>query len=201
MVRSGKVRYIGFSNYTAWEACELLYTAKLHNLIAPVVAENPYNLITRGLDDEMTHFLEKYNVGLMIYNPLAGGLLTGKHTRGHLAENSRFSFGLYQDRYCSERNFDAIEQLSNIANSSGMSLLQLAMRWCLSQKIVNSTILGCSSIAQLKQNISLSEEGPLSEDILRECEKVWEMLKSQAYGYFFPWNGRKGQSKSGNLQG
>ncbi len=200
LVRNGKVRYIGFSNYSAWESCDLIWTAKMNHLIAPVVAQNVYNLITRGLEDEMAYFIQKHKVGLVIYNPLAGGLLTGKHTRDHLIEKTRFDSKMYQERYCNDNNFNALEELSHVAQQAGMSMLDLAIRWSITHDYVNSVMMGFSKKSQLQQNISIAEKGALSKDILEECDKVWKKLKGNTFGYFIPPKGATGVTYVGTLK-
>lgn len=194
LVRSGKVRYIGFSNYSAWEACDMMWLAKNAGLVVPKVAQNVYNLLTRGLEDEFAYFLRKYQTGLVIYNPLAGGLLTGKHTRGHVAEGSRFNSKMYQDRYWNDKNFDAIDVLKSVADEAGIPLTELAARWCISNDFVDSVMMGFSKLTQLEQNVAALERGPLSPEITAACDGAWEILKSNAYPYFVPPTGSKGSS-------
>lgn len=194
LVRSGKVRYIGFSNYSAWEACDMMWTAKTNGFVVPKVAQNVYNLLTRGADDEFAYFLRKHNVGFVIYNPLAGGLLTGKHTRDHIAEGSRFNSKMYQDRYWNDKNFDAIDILKGVAEEAGISLVELATRWCLSNDFVDSVMMGFSKLTQLEQNIAAVEKGPLAPDVVKACDKAWDILKCNAYPYFVPPKGSKGST-------
>lgn len=82
LVRSGKVRYVGISNYAAWQICDALWISDRRNGIAPVVSQNVYNLITRGIEEELAPMLRHHGMGLVVYNPLAGGLLSGKHHEG-----------------------------------------------------------------------------------------------------------------------
>lgn len=194
LVRSGKVRYVGFSNYSAWEACDMMWIAKNNGFIVPKVAQNVMNVLTRGIEDEFAHFLKKYDTGLVIYNPLAGGLLTGKHTRDHIAENSRFHSKMYQERYWNDKNFDAIDILKSIADKAEMSLVELSARWCLSNDFVDSVMMGFSKLSQLEQNIAAIEKGPLPSEVLRECDKAWDIIRCSAYPYFVPPTGSKGST-------
>lgn len=201
LVRSGKVRYIGFSNYSAWEACDLLWTAKYSHMIPPVAAQNVYNLITRGLEDELAYFVQKHQMGLVVYNPLAGGLLTGKHRRGHLAAGTRYDSAMYRERYCSDANFDAVEALEKIACEAGMTLLELAVRFSVSRSYVDSVLMGFSRKSQLEENLRLVEKGALEADVLQACDHVWKKLKGDTYGYFIPQKGAKGVRYTGSLKG
>ena len=123
-------------------------------------------------------------MGLAVYNPIAGGLLAGKHKPGQPAENTRFSNNKnYYERYWSEENFAAVEKLAAIAAEGGMSILELAMKWCGSRKWVTSIITGVSRLAQLEQNIASVEGNPLDEGILEKCEQVWRSLAGTRFGY------------------
>lgn len=200
MVRSGKVRYFGFSNYPAWEACDMQWIAKMNGFVRPVVSQNVYNMITRNLDDEMAWFLKQHKVGLVVYNPLAGGLLTGKYSRNDAAEGTRFSSELYRNRYWNEKNFDAIDRLKSIAEGAGMSVMELALRWCVSREIVDSMIMGFSKLSHMEQNLLAVEKGGLSVDILEACDRVWKSLKGDVFEYFTPPGGSAGIANFGVLK-
>lgn len=172
----------------------MMWTAKSNGFVIPKVAQNVYNLLTRGADDEFAYFLRKYDVGFVIYNPLAGGLLTGKHSRDHIAEGSRFNSKMYQDRYWNDKNFDAIDILKKIAEEAGMSLVELATRWCLSNDFVDSIMMGFSKLSQLEQNLAAVDKGPLSPELTAACDQAWDIIKCSAYPYFVPPKGSKGSS-------
>lgn len=184
LVRSGKVRYVGVSNQAAWQICEEIEYCKSRSYIAPVLTQNGYNMISRGIEQELVPFIKKYKVGLMIYNPIAGGLLSGKHKFGEPTKNTRFDGNkMYIDRFWNEENFKAIGRLTAIAEKGGMNLLELAMRWCVSQQHVDSILIGASRIEQLRQNIELAGHGPLGGEILRECDDVWEIISGRRFKY------------------
>ena len=128
LVRSGKVRYIGVSNYASWQMADMLAVCDKRNLIPFVITQNVYNLLTRGIDAELVPFIQEHKIGLTIYNPIAGGLLAGKHTPGQPSEDTRFANNPgYFKRYWSNDNFDALESLKEIAKEEGMSLLEFAI--------------------------------------------------------------------------
>ena len=155
LVKSGKVRYIGISNFAAWQLMDALWTCDKRNLITPSVTENVYNSITRGIESELVPCIKQNKVGLVIYNPIAGGLLSGKHSKDHPVENSRFSdLGGYYQRYWNDDSFQAMEKLTQIAQSHGMKLLELALRWCISYSYVNSVIIGVSRLEHLNLNLA-----------------------------------------------
>ena len=143
-----------------------------NELCSPVLTQTVYNLLTRGAEDELIPFMEKYNYGMTVFNPLAGGLLTGKHKRGKPVENTRMSEKGYAMRYFKDSNFDAMDILTKAAEENGMSLLELSYKWLLSQKAVDSIICGVSKFSQITQNMEYfkgsSEEPkntPLPESI------------------------------------
>ncbi len=184
LIRSGKIRYYGVSNFAAWQCCDMIHTAREMNAAPPVVSESVYNLLTRGIEDEMVPFADRYQFGLTVFNPLAGGLLTGKHTREKPAENSRFSREKgYAARYWNDRNFDAIELLTQAAQQSGLSLLALSLRWLRSRSAVDSVICGASNAAQIEENISFFDGAALDEAALAQCDQAWDLLRGRYFNY------------------
>ena len=184
LVKQGKIRYWGVSNFSAWEICRMIEKARAMGCKAPVITQSVYNLLTRGADEELIPFVKEYKIGLVAYNPLAGGLLTGKHSRGAAAENSRFTLEKgYYNRYFKENNFDAIDVLSGIAKEAGISLLELSERWVLSESAVSAPIIGVSKLSQLLQNIEIVEKGPLDSALAKKCGAAWDMIKGDYFGY------------------
>ncbi|MGG1554050.1 aldo/keto reductase [Paenibacillus ferrarius] len=184
LVKSGKIRYIGVSNYAAWQIADMLSVCDKRNYIPPIITQNVYNLITRGIEAELIPFLGAHDMGMVIYNPIAGGFLTGKHMSGLPVQNSRFSNSeVYYNRYWSDENFDAVAKLTKIAEECGQSLLQLAMKWCASRSSVTSIITGVSRLSQIQQNISSMEGKSLDSGTLLKCDDVWSSLIGARFGY------------------
>jgi aryl-alcohol dehydrogenase-like predicted oxidoreductase len=177
LVRAGKIRYVAVSNYAAWQIADMLRICDKYAYISPVMTQNVYNLITRGLEAELGPFLKEHKIGMAIYNPIAGGFLAGKHRPGKPAENTRFANNKgYYDRYWSDENFRAVEKLTEIASAGGMSILELSMKWCAAQPVVTSVISGVSRLEQIKQNIAALEGELPGEEILFACNEVWQRL-------------------------
>jgi len=175
LVKAGKIRYIGVSNFAAWQIADMLAVCDKRGYIPPVITQNVYNAITRGIETELVPFLKAHKLGMAVYNPIAGGLLAGKHKPGTPAENTRFTNDeKYYKRYWSDENFAAVEKLTAIAQEHDMSILQLAMKWCVSRPGVTSVISGVSKLSQLEQNIASLEGSPLSNDVLEACDEVWQ---------------------------
>ncbi len=183
VVRQGKVRYVGMSNYAAWQMCQALYVCRDNHWAAPVVSETCYNALTRGAEGELVPFLQEKKIGMTVFNPLAGGMLTGKHKRGAPTAGTRFENPNYQQRYWREDNFRAIDQLTALAGRVGTSLLSLSFRWCLSRPWVSSVITGFSSLEQLQANLEALEGGALPAGVMEECDQVWQSVSGGRVQY------------------
>ena len=184
LVTSGKVRYTAMSNFAAWQMMDALAICDKRNWVAPVLTETVYNAITRGAESELVPFLKAKKISMAIYNPIAGGLLSGKHSKDAPVENTRFSDrGGYYKRYWNDESFAAMDELTTIAKENDMSLLELSLRWCISYDYVTSVIIGVSKMAHLDQNMALIDKGKLSEDILDKCDAVWAKLDGNRFSY------------------
>ncbi|MFW6189644.1 MAG: aldo/keto reductase [Planctomycetota bacterium] len=178
LVRQGKVRYVGVSNYAAWQILQAQNFCTANGL-APIVSVQPmYNLIARGVEQELLPFCRQYGVGVIPYNPLAGGLLTGKHDRRKPpADDTRFDRkGTYRERYWHARMFDAVEALEDIAQEAGRSMVELSLQWLVSRREVTSVILGASRPEQLREDLEACA-GELPEGVAEQCDDVWERLR------------------------
>ncbi len=177
LVKAGKVRYVGISNYAAWQVADIMAICERRGFARPVITQNVYNLLTRGVEAELMPCIETHRIGMTVYNPIAAGLLTGKHKAAGPGENTRFANNkMYYDRFWSEENFAAVETLSAIAAEAGITLLELAMRWCMQPASVVSILSGVSKLEQIKQNLSLLDAGPLAADVLEKCNEVYPSL-------------------------
>ena len=177
IVQSGKARYIGCSNFQAWQLAKALWTSDRLGIARFDSVQPRYNLLFREIEHDLFPLCEDLGVGVIIYNPLAGGLLTGKHRReAPPAENTRFAVaGYYKDRYWNEACFDAVERLGGYLKQRGKSLTHAAIAWTLSQRSVTSTIVGATSAEQLRDTLK-GVEIDLNEEELEECNRVWYEL-------------------------
>jgi 1-deoxyxylulose-5-phosphate synthase len=144
-----------------------------------------YNLLARGIEQEYLPMCRRFNISNVVYNPLAGGLLTGKHrASAPAAKGTRFDQNrMYQDRYWHEGTFEAVKRLREIAEEAGRSLVSLALNWLLHHAGVESVILGASRLEQLDENLTAMEEGALGEEVVRACDEVWKELRGPAPQY------------------
>jgi len=178
LVKQGKVRYPASSNYAGWEVVQMLCLAKDRGWHVPYISQPMYNLLARGIEQEYLPMRQQFGVSTVVYNPLAGGLLTGKHRQSQVIPGTRFDNNkLYQDRYWHEQYFRAVERLKEIAKSAGRSMVSLSLNWLLHHTTADCVILGASSMEQLNQNLAAGEDGPLPEDVVKVCDQVWQDLR------------------------
>jgi 1-deoxyxylulose-5-phosphate synthase len=178
LIKQGKVRYPASSNYAGWEVVQMLCLAKERNWQAPCISQPMYNLLARGIEQEYLPMCKQFGVSTVVYNPLAGGLLTGKHRPDKVTPGTRFDNNkLYQDRYWHEQYFRSVEQLREIARSAGRSLVSLALNWLFHHTTSDCIILGASRMEQLNENLATIDDGPLSEEVLKACDEVWRNLR------------------------
>lgn len=178
LVKQGKVLYPATSNYAAWQVARILDIAKQKGYTPAATSQPMYNLVARGIEQEYLPMAKALDVNILAYNPLAGGLLTGKHHESALPEGGRFSGNaMYQGRYWHHRLFEAVESLGKLARQSGRSLISLSFAWLLHHTATDVVILGASRLEQLRQNLTACEEGPLPEETVRGCDEIWEELR------------------------
>lgn len=156
LVRAGKVRYLGNSNFSGWQIADSDWTARELGLNRFVSAQNLFNLLDRRVEREVLPACERFGLGMLPYFPLASGLLTGKYQRGEApATGTRLAgMGERGTAMLSDRNFDAVEALQAYARDHGRSLLELAMSWLASQPLVSSVIAGATRSEQVTQNVA-----------------------------------------------
>ena len=184
LVRQGKVIYVGMSNYAAWQTCQARWICDRRNFSPPVVTQHVYNLVTRGIEQELIPFCREVGMGLVVYNPLAAGLLTGKHSRekGPIDGTRLQTSKNYYGRYWSDSNLDALEELMEIAKQAGKTPVELAFQWLVAQDVVDSILIGFTRMEHLEQNLS-AWEGELDNDTLEACDQVWGKVKGDSFQY------------------
>jgi aryl-alcohol dehydrogenase (NADP+) len=176
LVRSGKVRYIGCSNFLSYQLARAIGRSEVLHLARFDSAQPRYNLLFREIERELLPLCLDEGVGVIPYNPLAGGLLTGKH-QGEAPpdEGTRFTLGnaarVYQDRYWHEREFATVEQIRPVASDAGMSMAQLAIAWVLAHPAVTAPIVGASRPEQLADAVAAAES-PLEADVKAQLDEI-----------------------------
>jgi aryl-alcohol dehydrogenase (NADP+) len=162
VVRAGKVRYIGVSNFLAYRLARALGRADVRHLTRFVSIQPRYNLLFREIERELLPLAQEEGLAVIPYNPLAGGLLTGKHKQaGGPTAGTRFTLGAaaerYQERYWHEREFNTVEKLRTVADLAGLSLTTLALAWVLANPIITAPIIGASRPEQLFDSLKALE--------------------------------------------
>jgi 1-deoxyxylulose-5-phosphate synthase len=159
LVHSGKVRYIGCSNFLTYQLVRAIGRSETLRLARFDSVQPRYNLLFRQIEREMLPFCAEDGVGVISYNPIAGGLLSGKHNRSaEPPEGSRFTLGnagpMYQQRYWHEQMFDTVEALRKLADEAGVSLVTLSVAWVLANKAITAPIIGASQPRQLDASLA-----------------------------------------------
>jgi aryl-alcohol dehydrogenase-like predicted oxidoreductase len=171
LVREGKVRYLGHSNFTGWQAADAEWTARTRNLERFISAQNLYSWLQRGIETDLVPALEHYGIGLLPYFPLASGLLTGKYRRGEpVPEGSRVQ-AWNMEAALNDRTFDVVERLEAFAADRAITLLDVAIGGLLAQPAVSSVIAGATSPEQVAANVKAGEWRPTAED-LAEIDRI-----------------------------
>ncbi len=187
LVANGTVGALGVSNFAAWQIAELRRVAAETGSPTPVFSQPLYNLLARRVEEEYAEFSAHAGLFDIVYNPLGGGLLTGKHRFDTAPADGRFgSSGLaamYRQRYWNPELFDAVARLAAVADQAALPLAELALRWLLSRELVDAVLVGASSVDQLQRNVAAAEKGPLEADLLARCDEVWADLRGPVPAY------------------
>ena len=171
LVRDGKVRYVGCSNFEAWRLCEAVWTARTAGLAPMVSVQPPYSMLNRDVERELLPVCDRYGIGVLPYFPLEHGLLTGKYRRGQPPPaDSRLEV---HGEPLQAADFDLIEALAGFAESRGHTLLELAFAWLLSRPSVSSVIAGATRPEQIRANAA-AVQWRLSEEELESVGRILE---------------------------
>jgi len=178
LIKEGKIKHIGVSNENPYGVMRFLQESERHNLPRIVSIQNPYSLLNRLFEVGLSEMCMREQVGLMAYSPLGFGFLTGKYLNG-LPEKSRLKAFPNFIRYNNENCFKATRLYKDLAELNGMTLTQMALAFVNQQSLVMSTIIGATSLEQLKENINAFDT-ILSPEVLMEIEKIQEMIPNPA---------------------
>ncbi|HWG61868.1 MAG TPA: aldo/keto reductase [Streptosporangiaceae bacterium] len=176
LVHQGKVRYIGCSNFLIYQLVRAIGRSETLGLARFDSVQPRYNLLFRQIEREMLPFCGEEGVGVIPYNPIAGGLLSGKHHRTDAPpEGTRFTLGnaaqAYQDRYWHDREFGTVEVLRGLAEQAGVSLVTLSVAWVLANEVITAPIIGASRPEQLDASLA-AVDFKLDEDLKRQFDEV-----------------------------
>ncbi|HTP52695.1 MAG TPA: aldo/keto reductase [Anaeromyxobacteraceae bacterium] len=175
VVRSGRARYVGCSNFLAYQVARALGRSEALGIARFDSVQPRYNLLFREIERELLPLCLEEGLGVIPYNPIAGGFLSGKHVRGRPPEGSRFTLGTvaqrYQDRYWREEMFEAVERFAALAKEAGLPLVTLAVAWVLAHPAVTAAIIGASRPEQLPAAIAAAAT-PLAPELKARLDEL-----------------------------
>lgn len=194
----GKFRELGLSNFPAWMAADAWHICDRHGWVKPTVYQGIYNPLTRKAETELNACLNNYGMRFYAFNPMAGGLLTGRYGRFEDAPaDGRFTHRPnYQGRYWKKSYFDAVEVIKTAAGKHGITSIEATYRWLAYHSMLDGErgdgiLIGASKISHLKQNMEAVKAGPLPEDLLAAFEEAWSLCKNESPEYFTLFKGKK----------
>jgi len=200
--KEGKFKELGISNFTSYEVAECVMICNERGWVRPTIYQGMYNCITRNLDVETITACHRYGIDVVIYNPIAGGLFSGKiKAKDQLPDDplSRFGSkahagGNYRARYFKDATFEALAMIEEVGEKYKLTMLEVALRWCMHHSALNvdkdggdGIIIGVSSLDQLKSNLKDLEKGPLPQEVVDVIDQAWLHVKAVAPVY---WHGQ-----------
>ena len=170
LVQAGKVRYLGFSNWTSWRAATALQMQKERGWSRFVSGQLHYSLINREVEHDLAPFLDYGGLGMLVWSPLGGGFLSGKYTRENISKEGRHAaFDIVPfDR---DKGFALIDAMRAMAERQGCSVSQLALAWLLSKRVVSSVLIGSAKVSQLEDNLAAASLR-VDPEILAELDRL-----------------------------
>ncbi|KAK5991199.1 Aldo-keto reductase [Cladobotryum mycophilum] len=201
LYQEGKFKKLGLSNYSAYEVAEIVMLCTARGWVKPSIYQGVYNILARNLETEVIPACQRYGLDVVIYSPLSGGLLTGRYNSssgGNNAQEGRFHSStmlgpLFQAIYFKDENFRALEIIQRAAETHGLTMTEVALRWCIHHSALipankggnDGVIIGASKAEYLHQNILDLNKGPLPEDVVQAAEEAWAITKGSSPN---PWH-------------
>ena len=181
----GKLREIGMSNYASWQVAEAVMICLKNDWPAPIIYQGMYNAVTRDVERECIPACRHFGVDFIAYNPLAGGLLTGKHADpAAQPESGRFSGAYYRERFWKQEYFAAVAAVGEAAQRARISLGEAALRWLLHHSGSDGLLLGASKVEHLRANLAACRKGPLGKALVTAFDEAWEITRPACQQYF-----------------
>jgi aflatoxin B1 aldehyde reductase len=194
--QDGRFSRLGLSNFMAWEVAQICEICIRNDWVLPTVYQGVYHVLQRSIENELIPCLRKYGISLYGFQPLAGGLLTGRYKRDQteFEEGSRFdpkilSGTVARGRYWNDAYFDALETVHSAALKHGLTDAEIALRWLkyhskLSQDLGDAIIVGASRVSHLESNLQDLEKGTLPEEVVQAVEEAWSLVKGAVPNYW-----------------
>ena len=205
LYREGKFEKLGLSNYMAWEVAEIIGIARQRGWVCPSVYQAMYNALTRAIEPELVSCCRKFGIDIVIYNPLAGGIFSGKYSGSNIPTEGRYSNTdsaegvMYRQRYFQSATFEALKLVEPVVKKQGLTLVETALRWCVHHSILkiggsirsgevpgnnDGIIIGVSSLQQLEGNLRDLEKGPLPSEVVEVLDRAWNITKGTCPAYW-----------------
>ena len=190
---AGKFRRFGLSNYAAWQVAEIVEICRCRGWMVPCVYQGMYNALTRDVERELFQCLRNFNISFYAFNPLAGGLLTGKHKNfGQSPDSGRFvKHDTYMERYWKSDYFSVLDDFVDACERLSIAPGAAALRWLVHHSMMSAekgdgVILGASKLIHFKENIEWMGAGRLPEELLEILDSGWEKIRPNCFKYFRP---------------
>ena len=189
LFKEGKFREFGLSNYAAWQVADIWHLCKQNGWVIPSVYQGRYSAVTRDVEGELFPAIRNFGLRFYAYNPLAAGLLTGRyHQIGNVPQEGRFALKrVYLERFWKKSIFDAIEIIQDASEQTGLSMIQIALRWILRYSFVNGpngdgVIIAASNLKQWEYNLN-NLSGELPVKVLEAIDRAWEKARQECPPY------------------
>jgi aflatoxin B1 aldehyde reductase len=194
--QEGRFSRLGLSNFMAWEVAQICEICIKNDWVKPTVYQGVYHVLQRSIESELIPCLRKYGISLYGFQPLAGGLLTGRYKRDQteFEEGSRFdpkilSGTVARGRYWNDAYFDALETVHSAALKHNLTDAEIALRWLkyhskLSQDLGDAIIVGASRVSHLESNLKDLEKGTLPDEVVQAVEEAWSLVKGAVPNYW-----------------
>lgn len=190
LYNEGKIKEFGLSNFPSWSVVDIWHICEKNNWLKPTLYQGRYNALSRNVENELFPALRKLNIRFYAYNPLAGGMLTGKHIKyDELPQEGRFArLKSYRERYWKKSFFDAVNIITNICKEFNIEPAEAAFRWLTNHSLLDNSkdgiIIGASSIIQLEQNTESIIKEALPQQIIDALDFAWSEAKCESPEYF-----------------
>ena len=186
------MKELGLSNYPAWQVVDIWNKCEHYGCPRPTVYQGMYNALCRNVEPELFPAIRSLGMRFYAFNPLAGGMLTGKHHKFEDTPEANGRFGRlqsYRNRYWKQSYFDAVEQIRLVCEQEQIPMAEAGYRWLVNHSCMDAAkgdgiLLGASRTEQMQQNMEAARKGALPEDILTAMDEAWEMAKPDSPAYF-----------------
>ena len=189
LFKEGKFRELGLSNYASWQVADIWHLCKQNGWRMPSVYQGRYNAVTRDVESELFPAVRNFGIRFYAYNPLAGGLLTGRYDQiSNVPREGRFALkSAYLERFWKKSYFDAIEVIQDVSEQAGLSMIQIALRWLLRHSFLkgpsgDGVIIAASNLKQWECNLN-SLNGELPMKVVEAIDRAWEKARPNCPPY------------------